>query len=185
MSTKLRRLIAAWHRDLGYFFTGFVLLYAISGLAVNHADHWDPDFIIERREVPLDLPANPEEISLDRVRASLASLDGVGTLKAFDFPSSLRIKIYLDDGSIVARLGAKSGEYETIRRRPILYGANRLHLNPKGWWRIVSDIFAAALVVLALSGLLILKGRKGFAGRGKWLVAAGFALPIVAGLVSA
>jgi len=47
---KLRRLIIATHRDIGYFFAGLTALYAISGVAVNHIDDWNPNYVI-RREV--------------------------------------------------------------------------------------------------------------------------------------
>jgi hypothetical protein len=33
---RLRRLITATHRDLGYFFAGLTVIYAVSGIAVNH-----------------------------------------------------------------------------------------------------------------------------------------------------
>jgi hypothetical protein len=47
---KLRPLIIATHRDIGYFFAGLTVLYAISGVAVNHMEDWNPNYVI-RREV--------------------------------------------------------------------------------------------------------------------------------------
>ena len=38
--------------------------------------------------------------------------------------------------------------------------------------------YAALLLVLAITGILILRGRLGLAGRGKWLVLVGLAVPL-------
>lgn len=45
------------HRDVGFFFIGLTVIYALSGLAVNHIDDWDPNFthIEERRALPPEL----------------------------------------------------------------------------------------------------------------------------------
>jgi hypothetical protein len=175
-----RASLRSLHRDLGYFFTGFVLLYCISGLAVNHADHWDPSYAIERREVALRLPAPPDTVDAGHVRATLAGLADVGRYRSHDQPSPHKLKVYLDDGTMLVDRDSGQGVYEAVRRRPLLFEANALHLHPEGWWLGLSDFFAIGLLFLALSGLLLLKGRRGFAGRGKWLVAAGFALPLAA-----
>lgn len=177
---KWRRLILALHRDLGYFFTGVLVLYAVSGLAVNHVDDWNPSFVVERRELTLDLPRERSLITEDAVLAALEPLGEADNLRGFDFPSSLRVKIYLKDGSIVARLRDGHGEYESIRRRPFLYEANSLHLNPAKWWKAFSDVFAVGLIVIAITGLFIARGKYGLTGRGKWLVAAGLVAPLAA-----
>ncbi len=175
-----RRLVLALHRDLGYFFTGALLLYAFSGLAVNHVDDWNPSFDIERRAITLTLPRERSQVTEEAVLANLQSLDEADNLRGFDFPSSSRVKIYLKDGSIVARLGDGQGEYESIRRRPLLYQANSLHLNPATWWKAFSDLFAVGLIIIAETGLFVARGRHGLAGRGKWLVAAGLTAPLAA-----
>jgi len=168
------------HRDLGYFFTGVVIVYAISGLAVNHAADWDSSFVIERTDLNLDLPTEPADVNDEVVLANLRAIGEAHNYKAFDFPSRSKIKIYLQDGSIMARLSDGRGTYETIRRRPVLYDVNRLHLNPTAWWRLFSDVFAVCLILIAMTGILLPKGRKGLAGRGKWLVGAGLLVPLAA-----
>lgn len=180
---KWRRLILALHRDLGYFFTGVLLLYCVSGLAVNHVDDWNPNFVVEHREVTLDLPSERSQVTEEAVVAALQPLGESENLRGFDFPSSRRVKIYLKDGSVVARLSDGRGEYESIRRRPLLYEANALHLNPAKWWKFFSDVFAVGLIVIAITGLCIARGRQGLAGRGKWLVGAGLVAPLAAMLM--
>jgi hypothetical protein len=176
----LRRCILALHRDLGYFFTGVIVVYAISGLAVNHVDQWNPNFVIARRDVTFELPRPPSKVSAEHVLANLDRLGAADAYRAFDFPSDKKMKIYLSDGSILVNLQDGRGCYETIRRRPVLYEANRLHVNPAKWWRIFSDIFAGSLIVIALTGLLVARGSQGLLGRGKWLVGAGLIVPLAA-----
>ena len=51
MTFKWRKWNKAIHRDFGYFFFGMTLIYAISGIALNHLDDWDPKFVINTREI--------------------------------------------------------------------------------------------------------------------------------------
>lgn len=168
------------HRDLGYFFAGVVLIFCVSGLAVNHVADWDPNFRVERSAVHLDLPTRKADITEAKVREALATVDQCGEYRAMDFPTDHQMKVFLSDGSMLISLRDGAGMYEMVRRRAILYSANRLHLNPKGWWLAFSDVFAVALMVIAITGLIMLRGSKGFLGRGKWFVGAGVVVPLLA-----
>jgi len=180
---KWRRWLVVLHRDVGYFFAGVVVLYAISGIAVNHADDWNPNFIIDRRDITLNLPRERSKITAEGVVACLSPIGEVENYRSFDFPSPEKIKIYLKNGDIVASLRDGRGSHETIRRRPLLHQVNMLHVNPEKWWKIFSDLFAIGLVLIALTGLFVARGRQGLIGRGKWLVGAGLLVPLVAMLV--
>jgi hypothetical protein len=69
---------------------------------------------------------------------------------------------------------------EGQRPRPLLRAANWLHLNRgKKAWTYVADAYAAGLLLLALSGMFMIAGRKGLLGRGAALVAVGVAIPVV------
>ena len=71
------------------------------------------------------------------------------------------------------------GTLKTITRRAVLFELNALHLNNlKGVWTYVADVFAVALMFLALTGMTMMKGDRGIAGRGKWFVGAGLTVPI-------
>src|SRR5690606_28726968 len=62
--------------------------------------------------------------------------------------------------------------------RPVLREMNDLHLNNlKGAWTYIADVYAVALLIVAVTGLFVLKGRKGLAGRGKWLAGIGALIP--------
>ena len=73
------------------------------------------------------------------------------------------------------------GTYHGIARRNVFFEVNALHLNNlKGLWTYVADIFALAIMVLALTGMTMMKGDRGIAGRGKWFVLAGLTIPVTA-----
>ncbi|HSG48621.1 MAG TPA: PepSY-associated TM helix domain-containing protein, partial [Longimicrobiales bacterium] len=62
--------------------------------------------------------------------------------------------------------------------RPGLRQANFLHLNEaKKLWTWMADLYAVGLLVLAVTGLFVLRGRNGITGRGAWLTAAGVVIP--------
>jgi hypothetical protein len=41
---RWRGWLRAIHRDVGYLAVGLTLIYAMSGLAINHIQDWDPNF---------------------------------------------------------------------------------------------------------------------------------------------
>jgi hypothetical protein len=49
----------------------------------------------------------------------------------------------------------------------------------KKQWTYVADAYAVGLLVLALSGIFMIPGKKGFFGRGAVLVGIGIAIPVV------
>ena len=84
------------------------------------------------------------------------------------------------DNNITVNIPASSVFQEKSKKRPGLYQANFLHLNhAKKLWTWFADLYAIALGLLAITGLFILKGKKGLTGRGKWLVSAGFVIPLL------
>lgn len=69
---------------------------------------------------------------------------------------------------------------EHIKEKRILKELNYLHINgPRSVWTYVSDLYALILGFLAVTALFVLKGKKGFSGRGIWLTLLGIIIPIV------
>lgn len=176
---NLRRLNTSLHRDVGYFLSGLIFAYCISGIALNHLDDWNPDFIIQKRTLLLDRAFTREEITPDRI-AEFSALAGEGAPRIHDFPAEGQVKIYYDNASLLVDFAGRSAKYERVQRRPLFYQTNVLHRNSLKGWKWASDIFAGLLVLLTISGWFILKGRHGVLGRGKWLIAAGVVPPIAA-----
>ena len=178
---KLRRLNIATHRDFGYFFSALIILYCVSGLALNHVDDWNPDFIIEKKDIKLSSKLN-SPLTLESIE-KLGVEVGESSYKVYDIPAPGKVKIYYDNATLLIDLADGTGQYEKISRRPLFYQANVLHRNSLRGWKWVSDVFAVMLILISVTGLFILKGEKGVTGRGKWLMAAGLLLPVSALLI--
>lgn len=166
------------HRDLGYLTVGLTLVYALSGLAVNHMHHWNPTYrkATEVRQVaPFD-PSLPEEALVAQARERLS----LPAPKTVHQPDADTLQLLYQGRSVTVDLPTGKAVVEGLAPRPVLYALNRLHLNaPKGAWTWIADAYAVALAFLAVSGLFLLRGKAGLMGRGKWLVAGGAMIPLL------
>ncbi|MCF8367152.1 MAG: PepSY-associated TM helix domain-containing protein [Bacteroidales bacterium] len=177
MKIKWRKFNRAIHRDLGYFFFAMSVIYGISGVAINHIKDWNPNYDISSEQVDFGKPVN-RNITKAEVIEFLKNYGEEENYKKHYFPNQELFKIFLDGGSVLINIYTGQGEIEKIQRRPILHQVNYLHYNPKKWWTWFSDAYAVALVVLAVTGLFILKGKNGITQRGAWLTIAGILVPI-------
>lgn len=176
-----RRLNRAVHRDAGYLVAGLTLLYAISGVAVNHKEDWNPSWNLApeiRRFDPI--PVTDRE-TMEAALVKALALPGPPRASFRRAPE--RIELYYEGWTVEADVTEGVATTTRPRARPVLRDANYLHLNePKGAWTWLADAYAILLGTLAVTGLFVLRGRHGLAGRGKWLFLAGL-VPIVAFLL--
>lgn len=176
---KWRKWNVIIHRDLGYLCFGLTILYVISGVAVNHMHDWNPTYALENRitEVDLDVVDHSDDRAI--TAAVLVQLGETGELKNIYRQDAQTLKIFVVNNNLTVDIREGRVFQEKSNKRPLLYQANFLHLNhAKKLWTWFADLYAVSLGVLAISGILVLKGKKGFGGRGKWLVGLGFAIPI-------
>lgn len=174
---KWRKWNNILHRDIGYLAVGLTIIFAISGIAVNHVEDWNPNYHIVYREFSI-----PPYKGVYQSTTPLYVLDALGIEESPQStfrPSADNLNIYLEDQTIEVNLRSGIGRREIVAERPFLHDLNFLHLNhAKKWWTWFSDLYAVALLFLAISGLFVLKGRKGLMGRGKWLTGLGFLFPL-------
>ncbi len=178
MKFKWRKWNRAIHRDLGYFFFGVTIIYAISGIAINHLRDWNPSYIINQYPLEVDIPSNKADINEEIVKEIL-SANKLSEYKKYYFPSKEKIKIFFEKGSLLIELGSGVGMVETIKKRPVFYQVRYLHYNPHKWWTIFSDVYGGALILMAITGLFIIRGKNGIKGRGAWLTITGLLIPIL------
>ena len=177
---KLRKLNRALHRDLGYIFFTMTVIYGLSGIALNHINEWNPNYVIQTKEINIsDTPLKHDQLNQEKVIALLNEYASGEKYKNHYFPSDNEIKIFIKDGSININTQTGTGTIETSKRRAIFHQVNYLHYNPQKWWTIFSDIYAASLIILAITGLFILKGKNGITGRGAWLTILGTLIPML------
>lgn len=176
---KLRKINRAVHRDLGYFFFGMCIIYGLSGIALNHRHQWNPNYIITQKTLSLTPPG--EEIVDDRDIAIhfLEQLDRKDELRT-TLRSDDRLRIFIRHGSITVDVSDGRGNLETVRPRPVFRQVNFLHYNtPRRLWTWFSDLYAGGLIILAFTGLFILKGKNGITRRGAWITGAGILIPLI------
>lgn len=177
---KLRKWVKILHRDVGYLATGLTVIYAISGIAVNHIDEWNPNYVIERTLIQVD-PYPDSTYSTDQlVKYVLSEVNETGEFKNYFRPDPNSINIFVDGNTLNVDLKNWEVEQEKVESRSIIRETNFLHLNnPKKVWTYVADLFAVALAFLAITGLFMIKGKNGIKGRGWWITTIGLLIPIV------
>jgi uncharacterized protein len=171
------------HRDLGYFISALLIAYCISGLALNHSDAWNADFILHKDTIQIPVDMNSMNMTKQDI-LKLSALVGEDAYKVYDFPTPDQVKIYFDKASFHVNFKERVGLYERIQRRPLFYQTNLLHRNSIKHWKWVADIFAILLIGINLTGLFILKGKYGITGRGMWLMLLGFLPPLIALIIA-
>ena len=172
-----RHLNNVLHRDIGYLAVGLSLVYGVSGLAVNHKADWNPSYAVTKTVQKIEPVAATERSEI--VREVLGKLSILETPRNTFRPNPATLQVFLKERNISVDLPTGTVISEHAQARPVLYEMNQMHLNtPKRLWTIVADAYAVALIVLAITGLFVLKGRLGITGRGAWLTAVGIALPV-------
>lgn len=177
---KWRRVVRILHRDVGYVAAALTIIYSISGIAVNHINDWNPNYIVEKDSVSIS-PFTDSVYTADEAKDHVVyELNITDSIKSYFRPSQFQIDIFLEGKTISADLQKGIATIETISSRRVFKESNFLHLNtPKKLWTWIADLFALSLIVLAITGLFMIKGKKGFSGRGKWLFILGILIPVL------
>lgn len=176
---KLQRWNNAFHRDLGYLFFGMTIIYSLSGIILNHFKTGDlkhPDYSKSYWEFDVPVPSGGK-VDKTYIENVMTIADEKGHYKSHIF-SDNSLQIYLTTGSITINLQSGSAFQEKKKPLYVIKEFNLLHYNNiKKLYTWYSDIYAIALILLALTGLFILRGKNGILGRGAWLTAIGIIIP--------
>jgi hypothetical protein len=173
----MRSFIRAIHRDAGYLAVGLTLVYALSGLAVNHIADWDPNFRSFERVHEIAIPAGDDATQSNAV---LSALKISQPPREIYRASAHLLEISFDKRTL--HVDTESGRVVDEGQEPrfFLRAANWLHLNRgKKAWRWFADSYAVGLLLLAATGIFMLPGKRGIRGRGAILIAFGVALPTI------
>lgn len=177
---KWRKWIRILHRDIGYIAAGLTVIYAISGIAVNHTADWNPNYSIKKSVTKIRPIPDSVLTSRELIFNILSQINERGKLKNSFSPDPNTLNIFVEGNTITVNLKTGEVNQEKVTSRTLIRETNFLHLNaPKEIWTFVADIFAIALGFLAISGLFMIKGKKGITGRGAWLTALGILIPII------
>jgi hypothetical protein len=168
--------VRALHRDLGFLVIGLTVIYAVSGLAVNHVADWDPNF--QSYEQTRDLGALHGDDQT--VARTVLNALGIHERPSDVFREGDTLDITLDKHSVHVALATGHVVDQGQKPRFFLRIANFLHLNRgKPAWRYIADAYAVILLFLAGSGMFMIPGKRGVRGRGLVFVLAGIAVPVL------
>ena len=181
---NLRNINRIIHRDLGYLCVGGMLIYAISGVLLNHIHDFNSNYRIVKSSYQLKTSTAANALTPDGVEDVLHEIGETRPYDAVFQPEPDVLHIFVEGSVVEVDLKDGSVIYERVAKRPILKGMNDLHLNNAGkLWTWVADVYAVALGLLAITGLFVLTGRQGITGRGAWLMGIGVAVPLVLALI--
>lgn len=173
---RWRAWLRAVHRDIGYLAVGFTIIYALSGIAMNHLEDWDPNF--RSSEVQLQISPIPDDLSDDEAVARIAAAAGMTGKPSDVLRAGDEVRLEYPNGSKVTAIG----DTVTVQERESRFFfrvANWLHATRgKAAWKYIADAYALLLLYLAVSGIFMIKGRLGLRWRGTILVGIGLAAPL-------
>jgi uncharacterized protein len=174
--SKLNRIT---HRDIGYLSTGMTIIYALSGIALNHKNDWNPNYLVDSYKFTTTMDLSRETFTDETAKAILKSIPDNLQYKTSHYPAGNVVNIFIEGGFVQINTKTGQGIVEKISRRPLFFQINFLHYNPGKWWKWFSDIFCVFLIIVTITGLFIIKGKNGITRRGAILTIIGIILPLI------
>jgi uncharacterized protein len=169
-----RKWLRILHRDIGYLVVGITMVYAISGIILNHKKkNVDPAYktisVVQQIEAGLSVDGFTFYFKENYMDHQLTRI----------IPDNSYYRLFIKGGVGSYKIETGLLEFEVYRKKPLVHFLNKLHYNQKKYWTAPADIFAGVLIFLALSGIFMVRGKKGLSGSGKWYLIAGIALVFI------
>jgi len=173
-NSSIKKWLRIIHRDLGFLMVGICLVYAVSGILLNHMNGKDPAYKSVEETIQFD-----KNLDGDGLARLWNTKDGLPVLKKVFHTGDARYSLMLDGG--IGYYNPSTGElqYEHHSKRQLVYWINKLHYNKINGWSFMADFFAISLIFFAVSGLFIVSRKNGILGRGKWYLIAGICIPVI------
>ena len=167
------------HRDVAYFYVGLIIAFAFSGIILNHRQDWYPmDYTYEHQEVSLEI-ADPENIEETEIQGWVTANNWEVEYDSHRIRDN-SLRVYFKGNAILdLDLTTGKGLLEFKKKVPLLGHTMYLHKTTNKFWIWYSDIFGAAMILIAVTGILIPVGKNGFKSRGWKFAIAGLLFPIL------
>jgi hypothetical protein len=180
VATKLGKRWRAWlrslHRDIGYLAVGFTVIYAMSGIAMNHIEDWDPNF--RATEITHKIAPLTDDLSDAAATQRVIAATGITSAVQDVFRAGDEVRLTFASGAKATAI-ADTVTVQNRRDRFFFRVADWLHATRgKQAWKFIADAYAVLLLYLAISGIFMIKGKLGLRWRGASLIALGLAAPI-------
>lgn len=86
------------HRHLSFFFAGIVIIYALSGILMNHRDEINPTYSARRIELPSVLAETPRakgSVTVAEIETLLGEIGERGRYTKHYYPDERTMKVFL------------------------------------------------------------------------------------------
>jgi uncharacterized protein len=167
------------HRDIAYFYLGLIIAFSFSGIFLNHRQSWHPRrYTYSSQEITLPSPVSRDSVNEQFIKkfSTTFQIDDIVRRFAVD-NGTLRISYVSHDVQVTLATG--QGKIETYKTTPVLGQMTQLHVDTSKWWIYYSDVFGAAMLVIAFTGMFIQKGENSFWSRGWKLALMGIIFPLL------
>lgn len=167
------------HRDLGYFYLGLIISFALSGILMNHRDMFHAEkYTVETKPITVKLP---EEDKIDEKFAEdLGKQLGIDDKFRRHRVKDDEFKISFEKHDVEIDTKTGKGEIIAFNKTPIISQMMKLHKSTSNWWIYYGDIFGLSLIIIAVTGtIMIPAGKFSFKRRGWKLALAGIVFPLI------
>lgn len=170
--------VRSTHRDIAYFYVGLIIAFSFSGIFLNHRQSWHPRrYSYQVRQITM-APVSKEDITENYITKFSAAQQIEDEFRRFQVVGET-LKISYANNDVEMNISTGQGKIETYRTTPLLGQMTKLHQDTSKWWIYYSDVFGAAMLVIAITGMFIEKGKNSFRSRGLKLALAGLLFPLI------
>ena len=174
MKLKARNL----HRDIAYFYVGLIIAFSFSGILLNHRRDWNPEkYVYETKKVNIEIPQDAGSIDKAYIEDFSKTWDVVYDGHRVN-EATLRV-FYKDNAVLDADLTTGEGKLDFKRTTPFVGETIQLHKDTNKSWIWYSDIFGIGMLIIAITGMFIVKGKNSFRKRGWKFALIGIIFPLI------
>lgn len=171
----VRKYFRKLHRDIGYLLVGLTLIYGVSGIILNFKQKGnDPAYREITIENNLSSNLSVEEFKIDW-NANMGDSPVLTRVlvrgKIYQFYVKGGMGYYQPEDGYVF--------YQVYQERPLVKFMDDIHYNEGKKYTWLGTSFAIAFLFLAISGLVMVKGKRGFKRWGLYFMLAGILLPVL------
>ena len=118
-----RRYCRTVHTHLSFFFTGVILIYAVSGITMNHLKDFNPKYYITVNNYAENgIFPHSRNFTKKEIIQLLKKIDEQNNYIKHFYPNSSTLKVFLKSGSTyVLNIQTGNVTYEGVKKRPVFY----------------------------------------------------------------
>jgi hypothetical protein len=133
---------------------------------------------VEIKNISYELPQKEEDINEKFVEGFTKQLVIKDKYRRF-FIRNGELRLSYEKHDVNINIKSGQGEIIQFMKTPLVAQSVQLHKDTSAWWIYYSDAFGLAMIVIAVTGALISKGKFGFGARGWKLTLIGVIFPLV------